>query len=481
MEIYETVFNGELSTVWAGTPFFEELPVLSYARACGVFLEDGHYGNEWRRELMFEACKPLFASDDVNDLIVKAKDRIPNDNQLVKRIINNLCLTYSQGATRELGRNASEIISDEDLNYYLEQADKISFLTGSCLIRPYFYKDELRFFLFKPDSYRCKYDEYGEITEVWLTKNGNKSNYNIERYIERWTPEIIYKDKEEVENPYGFLPFIELKANDFDADFNYNDNGNWELCELQIFSNILDLVVMENSILGSVGVWLGNNLKTRESNIKLSPAKMILAEADSLEEAPKLEYVSADMTADIIQELKASWVKDKLKDYGLPSSVLDEGGVLSGTAMQADRLELLEQRKRRINLLKKFDKELIELISQVAEIDGYDFEPDHTIVFNDLENINDPIEELDVLEKKYQLGLISKIDMLRALGHTGTDKELNQKLREINEQRNLEQGTSSDTGGAETEANAGNVFNENREIGERNQDSENESEQVGEN
>lgn len=480
-EIYQEAFEREIQTVWLGSPFDEEIPVMAYARGCGVFLEDGHYGNTARRDLMFYACQPFFSSDDVNDLLIKARKRIPNDNQLVKRIVDNLCLTYSKGAVRELGNNARDIISDDELNYYLEQADKISFLTGSCLIRPYYYQDKLKFFLYKPDSYRCKYNEYGEITEVWLAKNGKKTTKSIERFLETWTNETITTDGVESENRYGFLPFIELKENDFDSDFNYTDTGNWELCELQIYSNVIDLVLLENSIMGSAGVWLGQNLKNRTGSFKISPSKIIVTEIDSMSEESKLEYVSAEITTDIIQEFKASWVKDKLKDYGLPSSVIDEGGVLSGTAMEADRIELLERRRKRINLLTKFDKSLIELISRISEVDGYNFETKHSVRFNDLEVVNDPLENLEVLEKKYQLGLISKIDMLREFGEKGTNEELNEKLREINEQRNLEQRTSPNTSAAESETNAGNVFDTDRQTGERTQDFENESEQVGEN
>lgn len=445
-EIYQQVFERDLSLIWGRTKFANEIEELCYARATAIFLKTGHWSNYWRRRLMYHAVQPFFSTNESDDFVNKAFSRLPNDNQLVRRMVNNLCLTYSTEPNRELGDKAREQVEKANINKVLMQADQISYLCGSCLIRPFFKDGLLDFHLYTPDNYRIDYDEYGEIKEVWLSKaEPNTDNKYLAIDLEVWLPDKVVTKKttkiqEQESNEYGFLPFVELKGSQ-DKTYHNQSAGMWELCELQINANMLELAILENSILASVGIWHGDNIKFRGKNLKISPSKILITETDSAESPATLQYISAELNSEELQSIKAQYVKDKLKDYGLPSSIIDEGGVLSGAAMEADRIELNEQRRRRLIEIEDFDAKLFQLIKRIADIDNVPFEEQHSIAFKPVDVVIDPLDKIEVLKEKYALGLISKIDMLRELGHKGTNEDLLNYLEEVNDTRNREQSS----------------------------------------
>ena len=455
-EIYYNAFASDLGLIWSGTPFEGETESLCYGRGTSIYLKSNSWSDYQRRLLQFEAMKPFFAHTNDDDLLIKAYNRLPNDNQLVKRIVNNIANTYTNDPERVLSDKS--IIDNDTFNNAMSQADKVSYLSGSCLIRPFFKNGELDFYIFTPDLYRVQYDAFDEPEEVWIAKAKTAKSihgFKVQYDLEQWTKEQVIThdgDKKTVEaNSYGFLPFVELRTSDNSKDFNHNEGGQFELCEIQIMNNIFEFLIEENAVLGSIGFWLGKNLDLRGTELKVGVGRLLNITTDSRDGDASISFENAQLLLDELQGAKLDYTKDKLKQYGLPSSVIDDGGVLSGVAMEIDRLELLEMQKQRRKKIEKYDKKLFELIQEIASKDNFFVGNEYEIKFKESEVLTDPQDKHDLLKARYEEGLISKVDWLRAIGHEGTDEELLNYLKEVQNER-LDTSNESGSGtGAEAQ------------------------------
>lgn len=477
-ELYFSAFRSLVQDQW--TIFNEEEEDLAYCYALSALMLGGEIGVRRRRKLMYEAMKGYFQATNSHSIINKYLNTIPTSNKLIQKVIRNLCDVYSKGVERNLSNRFEGLLQDSYLDFYLQDLHEKSYFTSRALIRPY-YKDGLCYNIWTPDIYRTKYDKYDNLVKVILLTpiyKNRKVNitrvsdigHTIEYHYTVWELDgnvKVYqldhsgrKTEFEFDGEVGFefttkytkLPFVEMNAGN-PADYLYSDGGDWNLAEYQIFINHLDFLIKNNSQFGNLAFWLAKNINL-PSQIELSGNKMINVKTSAGDPDPEIDYKQAELIALQLSDVKEETLKQIYKFYGLPSMSVESTGALSGTAMKQDRIELMEFRQKESIKVKKFDKKLIETLQHILEKEAGISESieSYKLEIKDYDIVQDPEEVFTVAEMKYNAGLMTKLDFLRATGKQGSDKELQKYLEEVENERSSTISSDSQSE-AETMAN----------------------------
>lgn len=392
--IYEQAFDGESGAIWLGTKFENELAELSYYRALTCWIRNNDEGERDRRRLLYSYLSDVFSTKNADDTLNKMFSTLPSDNTYITRALRNLCILYNEAPSRyyeglsetqELALNG--YITECNYNKVMQDAYRICKLMNRVLIRPYKINGVLKLKIYTPDLYRAAYDDYGNITEVWIPRQEryldggrykNRTIYDVwdgNRYRKldyHGSPLVfVYNNQKYTElifNKYTAPPFYEMSL---DSDADVYGGGLWELVKAQLEANLWDLLIKENAIYNGFSVWMLVNLG-RDNDNKLSPGRMFRVDGVTDTEGgkipPYIETISPNQQYTEMNEMKTERVKALLRNIGLPSSVI-EGRDVSGVAMLVDRAELNEIRKEDLSILKQHEIGLHRQIIQVLNVE----------------------------------------------------------------------------------------------------------------
>jgi hypothetical protein len=407
----------------------------------------------------------------------------------------------------------NDIIQDASVNYKLLNAHRRAKFIGEVALHPRIRRGQLQLQILTPDKYQAVYDSYGNMLEIYIpfyetiNKPGTDEMDTVLRYeywnnkiyqvldengdyvkfthtIQKYNPDTLdftttqQLELTELRHGYGRIPYEILS---FDSNDNDNTGGSddlYELLKAQLVCNCMDYMAFENVSYSAVAMWVITNFN-QGKNITIAPGAAFVMDgvkepAEGELSTPMIDSVSQTTYFDAINELKRAFQLQTMKDLGLPNSlVLDNPGLASGEAMKVDYRELENIRKEDVELLKPFEKRLLNLILTVASKDvaspyygkiqtNYDF----TIDYKELINQEKTKEEIETLIQKKDLFVLSPLELLSALNKNDNiktddeaieimlkNKEMFTKLGVVNGE-NGQPGADTPSGGEDKRRNS---------------------------
>lgn len=316
--------------------------------------------------------------------------------------------------------------------------------------------------IYTPDLYRVAYDDYYNITEVWIPRQEkylDNNKYKIRTIYDVWDSQryrkldyhgnpvvFMYNNQKYTELPlptYKCPPFCELII---DGDSDVYGGGLWELAKAQLEANMWDFLIKENAIYNGFSVWMMVNFGKKYTRAKLSPGHVIkidnVKEVEGDDIPPYIDTITPSQQYTEMNEIKTTRIKMMLKNIGLPSSIVEDRDT-SGVAMLIDRAELNEMRMEDISVLKHNEKRLHNVIANVlnTEFDeSYPDEIDVTMDYVEPSVYREPKDEYEYHKSLYDNGFIDVKTFIHKI--TGDDsiiteqdaiEYINNNLRIINE------------------------------------------------
>jgi len=400
---YHEAFSGHLTSIWGSTQFGNEITDLCYHKSLQCMLRDNYIGEAQRRDLLYYFLKPMFNSDNAESTLNSMFRIMPSSNLYLKRALNNLCVIYDEIPTIQVeGRNediANELLRDSNLGMIMQKSYRLLKLHNEVLIRPFIAlrngKKKLEYQYTSPDKYRVKYDRLGNPEEVWIHFVDTSEEFTRQDKFYVWTKDtlqvkgidnknvpftIMVKDKplEVVEYKHGFgiIPMqIRNLAFMQDDELEIDGGGMFELLKAQIKCNMLDFYILQGTTFNSFPMrmlinWYLDNPGVISANGMFIKDDVRADSSGMTPLPPTYEEISADTTFENLEEFKLKTIKDVLKQFGLPPSLVDDTITTpSGAALREMRRELDEARIEDLNSLRPQDKELVELTLLIADRD----------------------------------------------------------------------------------------------------------------
>ena len=472
---YEKAFNSDFMAIWGKTKFLNEVPLLSFYRAITCFLHNNDLGIEDRKKLVYSYLSAWFATEKDTDQLNKVMQNIPTENEVVKRVVENVCNLYKEAPSREFAdlngkqkEYVNEILTQSNYNSAIDQAFQLMWLAGECLMRPRQRNGKWWWEVLPPDMYRLVTDVDGTIQEVWIPfmkeiqVAGVPKDYNI--WFHFWTPEIyqqldhnlqpvefeynsknvtVVEHKYVDENGKPSVPWVRLQSSENDDVYG---GGQWELIRAQLQINLINYLIEENLIYGTVGFWLAKNLVdyVKNETLTLSPSKIIHITNQSIDDVESdIEHKSAQAMFLELIEAKQRLAEITLRNYSLPFSAISSNPSFpSGVAMLVDRWELMEKRTKFINLMQNYENQLLKSLVMVnnAEISTKKlpfFKV--SIDYADFDIPYDVDKEIEIYKMKAELGLITPTTFVRKLSGNDfiqTDKDAIEFVKQNREKFN---------------------------------------------
>lgn len=247
-------------------------------------------------------------------------------------------------------------------------------------------------------------------------------------------------------NPIGVKPFVNYAE---DQDNSFWAQGGDDLVDGSININAMITNIIHIAITQGYGqiVMTGRDLPRA---LKLGPNKIVLLEQNSVDDAkPEFKFETANPPLTELRELVEFYVAlllttNNLSTSGVSTKLNGASTFPSGIAMMIDKAESMEdiddQRQIFIDNEPKFwnifskwhavlkaNKELTEDLMQLTFAD--DFKT--YVKYGQPVAMVSETEKLDVIAKKKELGLISRLDMMRMEYPDFTDEQLAAKIKEI--------------------------------------------------
>ena len=281
-------------------------------------------------------------------------------------------------------------------------------------------------FIFWSDKYHFTCNEKGQL----IDKDGNL------------TQEIGL-------NPIGVKPFINYAE---DQDNSFWAEGGDDLIDGAISINSMITNIIHIAITQGYGqaVVSGRNVPRV---LKLGPNKVILLEQNNADDpVPNFKFETANPPLDQLKVLVEFYVAlllttNNLSTSGVSSSLNAGGSFPSGVSMIIDKAESMEdiddQRQifvdneplfwevyARWHAVLKSTKELTEDLDKITFPQAFSI----MLKFGKPQAIVSENERLDAMKKKKDLGIVSKIDMLKMEYPDLSDEQLAKKIEEIFEE-----------------------------------------------
>ena len=247
-------------------------------------------------------------------------------------------------------------------------------------------------------------------------------------------------------NPIGKMPFINYAE---DQDNSFWAQGGDDLVDGAISINAMITNILHIAITQGYGqvVMSGRGLPR---SLKLGPNKVVLLEQNSVDDPkPEFKFETANPPLNELRQLVEFYVAlllttNNLSTSGISTTLNGASTFPSGIAMMIDKAESMEdiEDQRQIFLDNEplfweifakwhtFLKSNKELVKELMPID---FPPEFkvSVKYGQPVAIISETEKLDILKKKKDLGIISKLDMMKAEYPDLTEQQIKDKIKEI--------------------------------------------------
>jgi hypothetical protein len=456
--VYYKAYEDFATEIWSGL-FDTEIEDTCFSFALDFFSRGGSFGANKRRELQVAYMDGLYSTKKQVDILKRAEHIVPTENFMIEKILANLCNIYSQPVSRKWtngGERQIDLLSKIQYDDVLNTIHKRAKFNGNMLVFVGWDGEKIKIQDFGNGWYKWKNKGTQEepIWELWVAiveeKSQNKIAYDVrdihngrEWFYHVWSNEsykLVNKQKQvikEIPNKYKVIPFVEVDFPGLNKyDYYDNSGGMWGLLEAQLQVNMLQFASLTNAQYSATSIlWLDNIQLEDESSFGLG--KILITKTDVDDPDKQIEFVNAVGNFTELDDYRNNLIKATYKNYGMPSAMVNEGGVMSGEALKIDRIELEEQRKNDIKIMEYYEKEISKLIDIISAREGNAYNlGEYSITYNELEVIGDPEKNYNLSKVKFNDNVISIYDHLRDIGYIGEDFELEEILKQIKEVNN---------------------------------------------
>lgn len=385
-----------------------------------------------------------YISKQLARYVTKVDSLRPCFVNIVKKIINQLAMVYIQDATRTLSSASKSDIEifqrierTASLGARWKQANRLAKLCGVVMLRPVFRDGMLEIDILTPDILDITTDDTPEhIASVMITHYPDSAR-DSELTYSLWTPDYVrtldYRGWciQEAENPYQMIPFCPV-WNQLPTDVFWTQ-GAEDLIVLQEAFNekLTDLLY----ILRMQGFGVGYVKGMRGELSHVDPGTIFNLPVDGELGFAKTQAPVTDTLAVLDFILKQAAVSNGLPASSLTTDPTDESGI----ARIAGNRELEEVRRDDIELFRKYERNLFNIIrivwnthnpcqkiSEKAElfIDFYDPAPRI-----------DPEKQAALWDSLLSMGIISPVDIMLERNPDLSRDEAKARLLEIQEEK----------------------------------------------
>lgn len=401
-EYYELAFAAEYRAIWNGVPFVresnDEIASLAYYRALMSFYDRDPVAIVDRRKLLYAYVSELFSTKDDDSLLNRYRKSLPVDSG-IRRVVRNLATAYDEPPKRSFSEDSTSPTQIEMARLYSEMNAAASFqqihrrarLVSLVAVRPYVVDGTMRVDFMTPDNFRVITSPTDVQTpvEIWFPK----IDAEVGLVYERWTRASRRLDREtggvvetpgvreivdgdgnvldQMENPYGILPFAFLRTDD---DLQTYPGGMLELVEAQLDANKTKFLANTNVDFASSPAWFGINL--RATNLRISPDRLLaydnVIEGDGMPVPPSLEAISPDGKFAELDEFRANRERRQALAEGIPPSMLTDqvSTPPSGISRVVERSEIIDLRNSELPALRRFEEEFAKIVATVSNVDA---------------------------------------------------------------------------------------------------------------
>jgi len=445
---YENAFSDRYARIWGSTPFLHCVKDLSFVHSLVIMNNTNNEFETERRKLLYYYAEPYFGTEKSTDIINRISPILPSNNRQIKRVISTVCNTYANTPSRTIkGQNEEkliELISYSDIDTVMNEVHQLVKLSGECLLRPLIIDGELEFEIITKDNYEMQKDNLGRIESLYIYR----VRFNNQQFVDSfdvWTKDsykVIDSNNKvitpEETNIYGEIPYILVKLNTNNI---YNDSNEvifYDLLLAQLDYNLEKILIDNTKIFNSFPIIALFNFKANLESLR--PGKFIVRnDITDGEVLPYSEQINPQAQYTDLNELQKSNLKQAMKNYEMPNTLIDSNAsVQSGISLQLERIGLEEYRQKDVKKLKKIERELINLIAKVANIDGKmnfstnkDYEVDIDYVESAIPSEAD--KEFALLTQKFEAGLIDAKNYLVALTQLDTITNNDEAITYIND------------------------------------------------
>ena len=441
--VYEEAFKSRFWDLWKNTPLKSDASLMAFVHANLIFINENLHNEHDKRWLLYQYMKGYLSTNESDDLLNKIFALLPSSNHIVKKVLDNLCLTYNNAPSRKFAienesikEELTKMIEDSNLNQILSEAERTAYLTGEIIIRPIFDDNKgLSYEIHTRDNYGYAINANNE-KELYIhtqTSDGNGGTLDVffiwtdttvkvvdakgEAITKRLLGYIddknisgyVYNDNETIVNhSYGKIPYLRLFLNDSNIN---RTNTQYEIIRSQLEDNRLETATINNTVFNGFSMLIGVNTNFKDANIKFGAGNYIefndvndfAVEPSISEFAPSQQYLE-------LTELRNINTRNILRRYNLPNWAIDESANLqSGVAMELSRIPLIESQKKNNLQLKQFDKSLIYEVCKAYNLqfeDKYPIDFDISIDYIETQYPANEAENYEINKQKLSDGVI---------------------------------------------------------------------------
>ena len=356
---------------------------------------------------------------------------------IVQKIIDGLSTVYIQPASRRVQGNSQDqnifdrIAEQADLDIRMKQANRLSKLCGTVLIKPVFRQGQIALDLLTPDILDVETGSSPQDVQAVTIAYYPESGKQEELTYTRWTKDSIERldyNKNLVSsqsNPYQTLPFVPIWSSLPVAEFWQTTGNSLIAAQEALNEKLTDLIY----ILRLQGFSVPSITGAGQEVGQLDPGSALNLPQDA-EFDFKAPNSPIRETLDSIDYL----VKTVAISYGLPASYLSNkpSERKSGISRLIENKELSEKRADDILLFSKYEKELFQKIKTI-----WNWHSQSKIsADSELEiNFADP-QQASISEQAQSWALLmdysvlSPVDVIQKMNPSMTEEEAIQKFQQ---------------------------------------------------
>ena len=379
--------------------------------------------------------------------------RYPNPDKLypvslnvVKKIIRNLAMVYQKDSVRSLDGSdvdkaiLTEIETTSALPVKMKQANRLSKLLGTVLLRPVWRGGRMDIDILTPDVLDVDTGDTPEdLRAVQVTHYSPVGDAN-ELSFTLWTPEMVRTlDANghllfEEENPYGILPFVPCWGQPV-TDFFWQRGARDLIIVQDAINRLLTILGYVIDFQGfSTGFVKGADQELRNGGLTLGPGTLVC-----LPENGEMGFAAPNAPVDQILSAVGYLMKQAAVTNGLSASTIaTEATDESGVARIVGNRELEEMRADDIALFAEYERRLFEVFRIVWNAHNPGRRLGESAVFH--VNFYDPKptmtagEQVQVWEKLMGLGLLSPVDVMLERDPDLTRDEAKARLLQVRDE-----------------------------------------------
>lgn len=395
-----------------------------------------------------------YNNNQLDYIMEYVKERDPKGNNIypvglniVRKIIRNLAMVYIKDAVRTIDGTEqdqkiySEIETTSAIAVKMKQANRMSKLLGTVLLKPVWRNGHMDLDVLTPDvldvetGYTPEDLQAVQVTHYDPVGDVNETSYSI------WTSETITTMdalgnfiSEEI-NPYGILPFIPCWS-DPPTDYFWQRGAHDLILSQDAINRMLTLLGYAIDFQGFSLCYVKSESqpKKEDQNIKLGPRSVMF-----LSQQGDVGFASPDAPINEVLAAISFLMKQAAITNGLSASIITtDDKQMSGVSRITSNREMEELRRDDIALFTEYERKLFNIFRIIWNYHNPDRQMSNEVQllvnFYDPQPVIDARDQVQVWSQLMEMGIISPVDIIMERDPDLTREEATEKLYNIREE-----------------------------------------------